>query len=145
MPIKSLQSQFDGKTILIWADGTNGTSDPSPKDIIARITSDFTPKQLSAVQQIDDPAQIPATCPQNFNLFSQCYAAVAFYNLPSNGSFTNPVNYTILADGGLFYINVHKHTSDYEKRILPLQWSIDKVRQLWCFHVYQLKSYVGNH
>ncbi|KAJ3513241.1 hypothetical protein NLJ89_g3058 [Agrocybe chaxingu] len=124
--ITSLQSRFDPALALIWADGTNGTSSPSPKDIIDRITSDFTPEQLAAVRQVDTPAEIPFECPQNFNLFSKCFAAISFIDISPNGSRTRPVNYTILADGGLVFIDVERHTSDFEKRILPLQWAIDK-------------------
>lgn len=39
-----------------------------------------------------------------------------------------PVNYTIFADAGLSYINVEHHTSDFERRIFPLQWAVDQVR-----------------
>ncbi|KAI1786805.1 hypothetical protein LXA43DRAFT_1184913 [Ganoderma leucocontextum] len=35
------------------------------------------------------------------------------------------MGHTLRADGGLFHIDVTKHTSDYEKRILPLQWAVD--------------------
>ena len=113
---------------LLWADGTDGTSDPSPTSIIARITQNFTTTQLAAVRQLDSPDDIPAACPQNFNLFSECFAAIAFYNIPANGSATNPINYTIRADAGLAHIDVVKHSSDFEKRILPLQWAIDQVK-----------------
>ncbi|KIK02224.1 hypothetical protein K443DRAFT_6276 [Laccaria amethystina LaAM-08-1] len=47
-------------------------------------------------------------CPQNLNLFSECFAAVAFYDIPANGS--APVNYTIWADAGLAFV--------FEERIL---------------------------
>lgn len=43
-------------------------------------------------------------------------------------TFQNIVNYTIFADAGLSYIELTNHGSDFEKRILPLQWSLDKVR-----------------
>ncbi|KDR85831.1 hypothetical protein GALMADRAFT_234928 [Galerina marginata CBS 339.88] len=122
--IKDLQTQFNAKTALIWADGTDGTSNPTPANIIARVTSGFTPSQLALVKQIPNPADIPAQCPQNFNLFSECFAAVAFYDIPAGGNAS--INYTILADAGLAFIDVERHTSDFEKRILPLQWSIDR-------------------
>ncbi|KAF8910204.1 hypothetical protein CPB84DRAFT_1812882 [Gymnopilus junonius] len=126
VPIFSLQSQFDGKTALIWVDATDGTSNPSPASIISRITSGFTPAQLASVRQTSDPADIPSQCPQNFNLFSQCFAAIAFYDIPANASASRPINYTILADAGLAHIDVVHHKSDFEKRILPLQWSLDQ-------------------
>ena len=127
VPVPRLADVFDGSLALVWADGTNGTgSNPSAHDIISRITTGFSSKQLSAVRQLDSPADIPTACPQNFNLFSECFAAVAFNSLPGpNGSL--PLNYTLRADGGLFHIDVTKHNSDYEKRLLPLQWAIDSV------------------
>ncbi|KAK0217586.1 hypothetical protein EDD85DRAFT_990713 [Armillaria nabsnona] len=124
--IFSLTQVFEPDFSLLWADGTDGTSDPSPASIIARITQNFTTSQLAAVRQLDSPDEIPAACPQNFNLFSECFAAIAFYNIPANGSATNPINYTIRADAGLAHIDVVKHASDFEKRILPLQWAIDQ-------------------
>ena len=48
-----------------------------------------------------------------------------FYDIPANGS--APVDYTIWADAGLTFVDVKKHKSDFEKRILPLQWAIDQV------------------
>lgn len=66
-------------------------------------------------------------CPQNFNLFSECFAAVVFEGMPSAANASAPVNYTIMVDGGLFHVDVVKHTSDYEERVLPLQWALDSV------------------
>ncbi|KAI0076833.1 P-loop containing nucleoside triphosphate hydrolase protein [Panus rudis PR-1116 ss-1] len=126
VPVKELKDVFDGSITLIWADGTNGTSTPAPQDIMNHITSGFTDRQLSAVKKVDSPDAIPAVCPQNFNLFSECFAAVAFNSFPSNASDPQPINYTIRADGGLFHIDVTRHTSDYEERILPLQWAVDQ-------------------
>ena len=113
---------------MIWADGTNGTgTNPSAHDIISHVTSGFSSKQLRAVRQLDAPDDIPSACPQNFYLFSECFAAVAFNSLPGPND-SLPLNYTLRADGGLFHIDVTKHTSDYEKRLLPLQWAVDSVR-----------------
>ncbi|KAG0694048.1 hypothetical protein DFH29DRAFT_859873 [Suillus ampliporus] len=124
--VYDLQTQFDGSLSLIWADGTNGTGTPSAEQVMAHITSNFAPNQLQAVKQVASPADIPSQCPQNFNLFSECFAGIAFNYLPMNATDTTPINYTISADGGLTYINVYSHTSDFETRILPLQWAIDQ-------------------
>ncbi|KAI0673936.1 P-loop containing nucleoside triphosphate hydrolase protein [Trametes maxima] len=125
VPVPRLQDAYDGSLALIWADGTNGTgSNPSAHDIIARITRDFDGRQLGNVRQLASPDDIPSACPQNFNLFSECFAAVAFNSLPGPDG-TLPLNYTLRADGGLFHIDVTKHSSDYERRVLPLQWAID--------------------
>lgn len=97
---------------------------------MAHVTSGFSPTQLSAVQRINSPDDIPGHCQQNFNLFSSCFCAVAFTALPpENNTVAAPVNYTIRADGGLGHIDVKHHTSDYEVRILPLQWAIDRVSE----------------
>ncbi|KAK7686529.1 hypothetical protein QCA50_010128 [Cerrena zonata] len=127
VPVKELQDVFDGSISLIWADATNGTSSPSPNDIMAHVTRGFSDRQLAAVRKVDSPEDIPSACPQNFNLFSECYGAVAFNSFPTaNPNDTRPINYTLRADGGLFHIDVEKHSSDYELRILPLQWAVDK-------------------
>jgi ATP-binding cassette subfamily A (ABC1) protein 3 len=112
---------------LVWADGTNGTGTPSADQVIARITNNFGPNQLHAVKQVASHADIPSQCPQNFISFSECFAAISFNYLPMNATDTTPINYTISADGGLIYIDVYSHTSDFETRILPLQWAIDQV------------------
>ncbi|KAF9022600.1 P-loop containing nucleoside triphosphate hydrolase protein [Hymenopellis radicata] len=123
IPIYDLQATFTGQARLIWTDATNdSTSSPSPQTIISRITRDFTPAQLAAVKQLDSPDDIPASCPQNFNLLSECFAAVIFHSIPGVG----PINYTIRADAGVAHIDVVRHTSDFELRVLPLQWAIDK-------------------
>ncbi|KAG1742779.1 uncharacterized protein EDB91DRAFT_297988 [Suillus paluster] len=124
--VYNFQNRFDGSLSLIWADGTNGTGTPSAEQVMARITSNFAPNQLQAVKQVVSPADIPSQCPQNFNLFSECFAAIAFNSLPMNATDTTPINYTISADGGLAYIDVYGHSSDFETRILPLQWAIDQ-------------------
>jgi hypothetical protein len=116
---------FDGSLTLVWADTTNGSFTPSPTQIIDRITSSFNPVQLAGIKKVADQAEILKACPQNFNLYSQCFAAVAFNPSPSPN--TLPFNYTIYADGGLNSIDVEKHTSDFEKRVMPLQWAIDSV------------------
>jgi ATP-binding cassette subfamily A (ABC1) protein 3 len=101
---------------------------------MAHVTASFTPSQLAAVKQVDHPQDIPFACPQNFNFLSECFAAVAFYDIPGNISSGRSINYTIQADAGLGFIDVTRHRSDFEKRILPLQWEIDQV-SLDCFFI----------
>ena len=141
------------------------------------ITQSLRPEHRFAVKRVDTPDDIPFTCPQNFNLFSECFAAVAFTSFPNPGGnvtldltalantgsapqlppgldltdpssinftaldpfFTDPpnataiypptslLNYTIRGDAGFGFIDVVHHTSDFEERILPLQWAIDSV------------------
>ncbi|KAJ7606783.1 hypothetical protein FB45DRAFT_847352 [Roridomyces roridus] len=116
-------SKFHDLGTLVWADATDGSSNPSPTEIIARMTNGFTQTQLDAVKKASSGEELPFECPQNFNGFSECYAAVIFYDIPADGS---PVNYTILADSGLFHIDVVRHNSDFETRVLPLQWAVDQ-------------------
>ncbi|KAF8204239.1 hypothetical protein K438DRAFT_1757492 [Mycena galopus ATCC 62051] len=129
--VYSLQQQFRDVGTLLWADATDGNSQPSPTDIMARVTSGFSASQLSAVKKASSGAELPFECPQNFHGFSECYAAVVFYDIPAE--VTSPVNYTILADSGLFHIDIVRHTSDFETRAIielrtgvtvptPLEW-----------------------
>lgn len=94
---------------------------------MAHITNGFNSRQLAAIRQVASPDDIPPTCPQNFNLFSECYAAVAFNTMPNNANDSTPLNYTVRSDAGLFFVDVQKHRSDFEKRVLPLQWAVDSV------------------
>ncbi|KAJ7045165.1 hypothetical protein C8F04DRAFT_989821 [Mycena alexandri] len=128
IPVYALQQQFHDAGTLVWADATDGTSQPSPADIMARITNGFSEAQLGAVKKAPSAAQLPFECPQNFNGFSECYAGVVFYDIPANSTnpLTSAVNYTILADSGLFHIDVVRHSSDFETRVLPLQWAVDQ-------------------
>ncbi|KAJ6601121.1 hypothetical protein DFH09DRAFT_1020416 [Mycena vulgaris] len=124
IPVYALQQQFHDAGILVWADATDGASQPTPTEIMARLTRGFSDSQLGAVKQASSAVQLPFECPQNFNGFSECYAGIVFYDIPANA--TNPVNYTILADSGLFHIDVVRHNSDFESRVLPLQWAVDQ-------------------
>ncbi|KAF5332545.1 hypothetical protein D9611_005149 [Ephemerocybe angulata] len=123
VPVHALNEQFDPSLSIFWSDDTNGSSKPTPQEIMARVTASFSEAQLQAVKTAPSASEIPRLCPQNFNLFSQCFAAISFFDTPSEGS--APINYTLYADSGLMYVNVEKHTSDFEKRIMPLQWAID--------------------
>lgn len=129
VPVKALSDEFDGSLSLIWADGTNGQGSPNAAAIMARVIQGFSGS--ASVRQVSSPSDIASACPQNFNLFSECFAAVAFNSLPSAGQNEIPANYTISADAGLYHIDVVKHTSAYEARILPLQWAIDQVTNLF--------------
>lgn len=127
VPVSPLQEQFDGTLALYWVDSTNGTGLVKAQDIMSHVTKGFTSEQLRAVHQLASPNDVPNACPSNFNLFSECFAALVFNTIPASVDDPTPLNYTIRADGGLFHIDVIRHTSDYEKRILPLQWAVDSV------------------
>ena len=127
MIIRNFKDSFDGSLKLVWADNTGGIGSPSANDIVAHITQGFNNKQLAAISQVESTDDIPGECPQNFNLFSQCFAGLAFEYLPSSPNDTRPINYTLLGNGGFGYINAIEHTSDYELYVLPLQWAVDQV------------------
>lgn len=99
---------------------------------MSRVTAGFTSSQLRAVKKVTTPDDISSACPQNLNLFSECFAAISFDGIVATGNDTSAINYTIRADGGLFHIDVQRHNSDYEKRILPLQWAVDQVKIPTC-------------
>lgn len=123
--VRTFAETFDPSYKFVWADATTSQTSPSPVDIINRITSGFSDKQLSAVHRVETADDVPISCPQNFNQFSECFVAVVFYDVQS-GSNIKGFNYTIRGDAGLAYINVEKHTSDLELRVLPLQWALDE-------------------
>ena len=118
---------YDDRLALFWADGTNGTGVPAAIDIMGRVTSGFNERQLQSVRQLPTPDDIPNACPQNFNLVSDCFAAISFDSLPTTENTSVPTNYTIHLDGGIFHVDVVRHLSDFEKRVLPLQWAVDSV------------------
>ncbi|KAH8091365.1 P-loop containing nucleoside triphosphate hydrolase protein [Cristinia sonorae] len=127
IPVFNLTDVFDPSLALVWVDTTNNTAFPAPSDIISLATSSFSPQQLAAVKKLDSPDELVSTCPQNFNLLSKCFGAVVFNSFPAtNPEDVQPFNYTILADGGLSHVDVVAHKSDYEVRLLPLQWAVDQ-------------------
>ncbi|KDQ62888.1 hypothetical protein JAAARDRAFT_168184 [Jaapia argillacea MUCL 33604] len=126
VPIRSLNDAYDGSMAFIWADGTNGLGVASAADVMALVTRNFTDAQMHNVKQLASPEDIPAACRENFNLFSECFAAVSFNTMPVASDDSTPINYTIHADGGLAHIDVVNHLSDYELRVLPLQFAIDR-------------------
>jgi hypothetical protein len=146
-PIAALADVYDGATPLYWASapGLDTRANPAltPAAIVAQLTAGFSPAQRAGVVQVGDPGDIAGKCPQNFNGFSECFAAVVFNAFPgaplsaasaggANRTNTtspalgpaNAVNYTLRADGGLYHIDV-RGRSDYERRVLPLQRALD--------------------
>ncbi|KAL0954635.1 hypothetical protein HGRIS_003590 [Hohenbuehelia grisea] len=125
IPVLTLHDQYDASLKFIWADATSGTSSPSASQIVERISAGFNKAQFQRMKQVLNPADIETECQPNFKQISDCWAAVIFNDAPSNNNDTS-IAYTIRADGGLTFIDVTRHTSDVEQRILPLQWAIDQ-------------------
>jgi ATP-binding cassette subfamily A (ABC1) protein 3 len=121
---------------------------------MAHLSRDFDAAQRRGLVRVDHPEDIAPACPQNFNGFSECFAAVVFNGFPAalnavaaaaapnataesknataaalnatdpSALLHNAVNYTIQADAGLYHIDV-RGRSDYERRVLPLQLALD--------------------
>uniref|UniRef100_A0A5K1K522 RxLR effector candidate n=1 Tax=Ganoderma boninense TaxID=34458 RepID=A0A5K1K522_9APHY len=123
VPIFPLADVYDPALTFVWSDNTNGTANPSPQDIMARVLRDFSGKQLASVTQVGED-EIGSTCLQNFLGTSSCFAAVSFEGIPAAGV-NQTLNYTIRYDSSLGFVDVKNHKSDFELRILPLQWAID--------------------
>ncbi|KZV77822.1 hypothetical protein EXIGLDRAFT_634875 [Exidia glandulosa HHB12029] len=119
VPIDQLATVFDPDSRFIWVDASNGTSTPPAQQLIDRLTRDFSERQKSKVERVENAADVAGACPQNFQLYSECYAALII----------NPgtMNYTLRGDAGFFFVDVERHTSDFEKRVLPLQAAVDAV------------------
>lgn len=102
--------------------------------MIDHITDGFSSHQLGAIVKVDTSQDIIDRCPENFNLFSECWAGLSFQLMPNatNASAT----YTIYVDGGLSHVDVVQHTSDSEERTLPLQWAVESVRFLPSYFSY---------
>ncbi|KAG8805055.1 hypothetical protein FRC19_008094, partial [Serendipita sp. 401] len=120
-PIHSLAEQFQSEYHFYWVDSTNGSATPAPRDIMDRVSLHFSPSQKAALKQLESEEAVTAACEQNFNGYSDCWTAIIFNDIDGFSG----VNYTIRADAGLRYINVEKHTSDYEVIVLPVQWALD--------------------
>jgi hypothetical protein len=131
VPIHRLVDEFDGSLKLIWADTgslpPNGSTTLDADSIMAEVTSGFSPAQMRAVHKVNSESEISVACPQNFNGFSECFGAIEFNSIAPTPSGPAFVRYTIRADIGLYYINVQRHTSDFEERVFPLQWAVDQV------------------
>ncbi|KAF8507801.1 P-loop containing nucleoside triphosphate hydrolase protein [Hysterangium stoloniferum] len=92
-PIIPLADVFDPTLPLIWADGTSGssTTHPSPSDVMNLVIQSLRSEHRFAVRQVESPDDIPAACPQNFNLFSECFAAIAFTTFPPPTNVPQPL------------------------------------------------------
>ncbi|TFK92820.1 P-loop containing nucleoside triphosphate hydrolase protein [Polyporus arcularius HHB13444] len=123
VPVASLADTYDPDLTLLWSDDTNGTGAISPSDIVSRMIRGFSGKQLASFRKVNTD-DIATLCRENFSGSSACFASVIFHGIPGAGS-NQTLNYTIQADSALGFVNVIDHTSDYERRILPLQWAIE--------------------
>lgn len=125
-PVFRVQDHFDGSKPIFWVDNTGGNGYISAKDIMGHVTSNFTTKQLASIHQLQDDQVLGDTCKSNFNGGSACFITITFDEIPTENDIL-PLNYTIRSDNGAFYVDVTKHRSDLETRIIPMQWAIDQV------------------
>lgn len=141
-PLPSLEDHFDGLKPLVWADNTNGTGYISGKDIMNHVMANFSSRQLAGIYEANS-SELNKRCVLNFSGGSSCYITVTFESIPptsSNGSLG--LEYTIRSDEGIYQVDVFRHTSGLETKVIPLQWAIDHVcGNSACF---PLKSYLHN-
>lgn len=97
------------------------------------VTRSFSPLQLSQVTKANNDRDLLFACPANFNGRSNCFAAITF-KTPDAFRPADAVQYLIRIDAGSKYVNVDKHTSDFETRVLPLQWVLDSVSEYKYFY-----------
>ena len=122
----SFEDNFDGKLALVWIDNTTTPANPTPRAIIDRLAVNFNAYQRSAVQELAAADGLRDECQQNWSGTSPCYAAIWFNNVQAG---SGAIDYTLLVDEGLGdTIDVDGQKSDYQKRVLPIQWAIDKVQ-----------------
>ncbi|KAJ6526262.1 hypothetical protein DFH09DRAFT_1187858 [Mycena vulgaris] len=110
---------------LVWLDATDGNSDPSPTEVMTRITSGLSTSRLNAVKKVSTTEELFSECPQNFRGFSNCYAALMFNDISRHNA-SSPINYTLVGDSGLGLVDVKHHTGDFETRVMTLQWAVDQ-------------------
>ncbi|KAG8891481.1 hypothetical protein FRC01_014673 [Tulasnella sp. 417] len=89
------------------------------------VTRPLSSSRRQAVVKVDDLDALELACPTNYNGRSSCYAGVIFNGLPRSNDSASPIYYIIRGDMGQTYVNVKRHTGDYEKNVLPIQWAID--------------------
>ncbi|KAH9930397.1 P-loop containing nucleoside triphosphate hydrolase protein [Epithele typhae] len=124
IPVRALADAFDARRILLWSDDTNSTTAGfTADDLVARMTAGFSSKQLAAFHKVTTD-EIAGRCVENPNGKSRCFAAVTFEQLPARGN-NQTINYTIRVDDSIGSIDVKGHNSDYEVRVLPVQWAVD--------------------
>ncbi|KAH9920558.1 P-loop containing nucleoside triphosphate hydrolase protein [Epithele typhae] len=124
VPIRALADTFDARGIMLWSDDTNSTTTGfTANDVVARMTAGFSSKQLAAFQKVTTD-EIAGRCVENPNGKSRCFAAVTFDQLPARGN-NKTINYTIRVDESTSFVDIKGHNSDYEVRVLPVQWAVE--------------------
>ncbi|QRV97372.1 ABC transporter [Ceratobasidium sp. AG-Ba] len=126
VPIVSLADTWKTDTIY-YVDATGANPSRVPSFISTLVSSsNLSPGQQSRLKPLESRDAIQRACPSNFNLVSECFAVLVFDYLPSGRDDSRPMNYTMRIDGGRTAVDVEKHTSDFERVTLPVQWAVDK-------------------
>ncbi|KAG8734715.1 hypothetical protein FRC10_011501, partial [Ceratobasidium sp. 414] len=124
-PIAPLSSTWTTDTIY-YIDNTP----TNPSQVPALISALISSSNLSFAQQSRlkplNSSDIQRACPSNFNSISECFAVFAFDYVATAADNISSTDYTIMIDWGRRAVDVEKHTSDYEKVVLPVQWAMDK-------------------
>lgn len=124
--IPSLADVWTTDTIY-YVDATYASRSRVP-GLISALTqlSGLSPEQESRLKPLASSEDVQRACPSNFNLISECFAVLIFDYVPSGPTDPYPLQYTIRIDGGRTAVDVEKHTSDYERVALPVQWAVDR-------------------
>ncbi|KAG8712129.1 hypothetical protein FRC08_015002 [Ceratobasidium sp. 394] len=127
-PIASLTDAWTADTIY-YVDATNSSPSRVPTFISTLVTSsNLSLSQQSRLKPLPSQDAVRRACPSNFRRVSECYAVLVFSYIPSSAEDARPMSYTMRIDAGRRTVNVGRHTGDYERVTLPLQWAVDKAQ-----------------
>ncbi|KAG9079875.1 hypothetical protein FRC06_007362, partial [Ceratobasidium sp. 370] len=125
-PVTSLTDAWTADTIY-YVDATNSSASRVRTFISTLVTSsNLSLSQQSRLKPLPSRDAVRRACPSNFRLVSECFAVLVFDYIPSGVEDSRPMSYTMRIDAGRRMVNIGKHTSDYERVALPLQWAVDK-------------------
>ena len=91
------------------------------------VVTNFSSRQRAGIHEASS-SELNKRCVLNFSGGSSCYITVTFDSIPptsSNGSLG--LEYTIRSDEGIYQVDVFRHTSALETKVIPFQWAIDHV------------------
>ena len=125
-----LKDAFTLSTLIYRVDNT-GPSDsnsPTPSEIMAEVTKEFSSSQLSLVYQESSTQDLGANCQLDFNIKSPCFAGAIFKSIPPIGDVSKRVEYTLVREAEFFdTVDVKTHNTEVEQWTMPLQYAIEKV------------------
>lgn len=126
--LQRIDQTYDGSRPFVWADNTGGAGFITAANIMDHVTVNFTEKQRANFRKLNSTDDVRDTCILNFSGASSCFAAITFEAIPTDAvTDARGINYTIHTDTQFFNVDVKRHDNEFDARILPLQWGIDRV------------------